>query len=636
MRVWRRSTMGVCAPAALAGLCARPIALLAALLVSLLAATPAAAGLGTWTTSGPGGAAPVPIGHALTVDPTTPSTLYATSYGSGVFKSTDGGASWTAINTGLPSFLAMAVVVDPVTSSTVYVTIAPTTGSVGGAYKSTNGGADWVRVSNGLPSGAFGNGTEASHVYQALAIDPRNPSVLYAGSGTNPVEPALVYRTQDGAASWTLVNTGLAGATFAGAIAVHPTTSSVALVGTTTGGVFVTIDSGAHWMPLNNGLTQMFTVDLAIDPRAPGTVFLGTISGLFKSTDGGGSWSPVNGLPPGRVNAVVVDPAKSGTVYASPSCCGVYRSADGGATWTQMSGGPPAATLAISPSGICLHAAATDGVYDFAFAQDSCAPFAVPPAQTTLAAAVLPSSRAVQVGTPATAFATILNTGGDPALSVGVSLASPVAASVKYNQTSCSTNAVIAGDDVPANIPPGGQACYVVTVVPAAPFGPTEVAFAFAGTNTVGVPTLIGINTLLLLASAAPTADLVALVATPPPNDGIVRIPGVGGTGVFAAAVANVGVGDTILVSTNTGAAALPVSISLCQTDPVGGGCISAVGPTVTAFIGAGATPTFGVFVAGTGVAIPLDPVLNRVFFVLSRQSDGVTVGRTSVAVITQ
>jgi photosystem II stability/assembly factor-like uncharacterized protein len=146
-----------------------------ALVASLLFwTTPSLAGLGTWTTGGPAGLNPIPLGHSLAIDPQTPGVLYATSYGGGVFKSTDGGATWAAINSGLPSGLAMAIVVDPQTPSTVYVTVAPAVGIIGGAFKSTDGGVNWTRMSSGLPSGPFGGGAEASNLYQALAIDPQN------------------------------------------------------------------------------------------------------------------------------------------------------------------------------------------------------------------------------------------------------------------------------------------------------------------------------------------------------------------------------------------------------------------------------------------------------------------------------
>jgi hypothetical protein len=99
-------------------------------------------------------------------------------------------------------------------------------------------------------------------------------------------------------------------------------------------------------------------------------------------------------------------------------------------------------------------------------------------------------------------------------------------------------------------------------------------------------------------------------------------------------ATVNVGVSGNITASADTGSAALPVNISLCQTNPATGQCISAIGPSVTTTINANATPTFGIFVQGSG-NVPFDPAGNRIFM---RFKDGgsVTRGSTSVAVRTQ
>jgi hypothetical protein len=259
--------------------------------------------------------------------------------------------------------------------------------------------------------------------------------------------------------------------------------------------------------------------------------------------------------------------------------------------------------------------------------------FIAPPPPTTLVAAVLPSSRSVQVPTTATAFATIINSGGNPAIGVGISLATAgIPAAFKYNVTDCATNAVIGADNAPVNIAPGAAACYVLSITPASPFDPTEVAFNFAGINTAPVTTLVAINTLLMSASLDPVPDIVALAATAT-NDGIVHVPGAGGAAAFAVATSNVGAGDTITVSANTGGAVLPVALSLCQTNPVTSACISPIGPSVPVVIGAGAIPTFGIFVSASA-PIPLDPANSRVFVVFT-DSGGIVRGRTSVAVTT-
>jgi hypothetical protein len=126
---------------------------------------------------------------------------------------------------------------------------------------------------------------------------------------------------------------------------------------------------------------------------------------------------------------------------------------------------------------------------------------------------------------------------------------------------------------------------------------------------------------------------MVALAATPS-NDGIVNIPGATGTGAFAAATVNVGANGSITASADTGAASLPLTVSLCETNPATGQCISGIGSTVTTTINTNATPTFGIFVQASA-NVAFDPALNRIF-VRFKDSDAVTRGSTSVAVRTQ
>ena len=252
---------------------------------------------------------------------------------------------------------------------------------------------------------------------------------------------------------------------------------------------------------------------------------------------------------------------------------------------------------------------------------------------TTLVSAVLPSSRSVQVGIPATAFATIINTGSITATSCGISKVSSIPANFTYQITDPATNAVIGTLNTPVHIAGGAFQTYIFALMPTAPFAPIDVQMSFDCTNTVPAPITTGLNTLLLSASGTPVPDIVALAATLT-NDGIVNVPGTSGTGAFAVATVNVGASGSITASADTGSASLPVHISLCQTDPGIGQCISAIGPSVTTTINANATPAFGIFVQGNGTLL-FDPAANRIF-VRFKDSGGVTRGSTSVAVRTQ
>jgi hypothetical protein len=268
-------------------------------------------------------------------------------------------------------------------------------------------------------------------------------------------------------------------------------------------------------------------------------------------------------------------------------------------------------------------------------------------AAPTIVAAVLPASRSVSVGTPATAFATIINTGPDIATSCRIvpamalptpttflpAMALPTPTAFMYQATDPATNAVIGTPNTPIDIASGKAQSFVVILTATGVMSPEEFRLFFLCSNRAAALIAPGLNTLLFSASATPVPDILALAATTT-NDGIVNIPGTTGTGAFAVATVNVGAGGSITASADTGSASLPVNISLCQTDPATGQCISAVGSSATTQINANETPTFGIFVAGNG-PVPFDPATNRIF-VRFKDGGGVTRGSTSVAVRTQ
>src|SRR5262249_50575910 len=129
--------------------------------------------------------------------------------------------------------------------------------------------------------------------------------------------------------------------------------------------------------------------------------------------------------------------------------------------------------------------------------------------------------------------------------------------------------------------------------------------------------------------------DIVALAATTS-NDGIVNIPGTNGIGFFSVAAVNAGATAQITAIADTGNALVPVTLTLCQTNPTSGACAKppVAASSVTVVIGANQTPTFAIFVKGTG-SVPFLPGSNRVY-VRFKDANGAVVGATSVAVRTQ
>jgi hypothetical protein len=269
--------------------------------------------------------------------------------------------------------------------------------------------------------------------------------------------------------------------------------------------------------------------------------------------------------------------------------------------------------------------------FEMGFNTTELVPAVVPAPDTTVVAATLPTSRSVQLGSTATAFATVINTGSATATDCGIAALTSVSADFAY-QTTDAANALVGTANTPVDIAAGGSQSYVFAFTPTAPIPPADVQLTFDCANTEPAAVTVGLNTLLLVADSNPVPDIVALGATLS-GDGIVNLSG---TGVFSVATVNVGVAGTLTVSADTGNVSLPVSVAMCETEPATGVCINPTVPTsapVTTSIDAGATPTFAFFVTSTA-SVPFDPANNRVF-VRFEDTGGVTRGATSVAVRT-
>ena len=244
-----------------------------------------------------------------------------------------------------------------------------------------------------------------------------------------------------------------------------------------------------------------------------------------------------------------------------------------------------------------------------------------------LFSAILPLSRSVQVGTAATAFATIINAGPQNGTGCSIAPVTSVPANFVYQTTDPTTNAVTGSANTPVNITAGLSQSFVIALTPTAPFAPTDVSFNFVCSNSPAAMNLTGINTLNLSGSATPVPDIVALAANQDP--GYLDISPFTSTGAFAVATVNFGAASPITATADTGAATLPVSFQLCQTTS-SGACMAPPAAAVTAQVANNATPTFAVFGIGTGT-IPDLPGQNRAF-VRFKDAGGTLRGATSVA----
>jgi hypothetical protein len=326
----------------------------------------------------------------------------------------------------------------------------------------------------------------------------------------------------------------------------------------------------------------------------------------------------------------------SGTVTSSPSgiSCGSTCSATfapgtqvtlsgaaaAGSTFTGWSGGGCAGTTP------CALTVTANTAISAGFVANSSA-------NVNLLAAVLPDSRSLQVGQVGTAFATVLNAGSVAGSACAIAPATGVPASFTYQTTNPATNAVTGTPNTPVTIPAGGSQSFVLALTPTAPFPPTDVAFIYTCANSpTPAPSVVGLNTLNVSASTSPVPDIIAVSASTDPGYMDVT-PGRISTGFFAIATFDLGIGGTFTVSADTGAANLPLTLTVCQTDPQSGACLATPAPTVKVTMNNGDKDTFGVFAEAAGIIADM-PAVNRVFARFT-DSNGVLRGSTSVAVRT-
>lgn len=320
----------------------------------------AQAGINVWASNGLAGV----YVKSLAIDPSTPSTLYAGTgrwFGDGsaigdVYKSTDGGGSWSPANMRLRNPVT-ALAIDPTTPSTLYAGTYVSTGSPGGVFKSTNAGNTWEAVDTGLPT--------ADISVVALAIDPTTPTTLYAGTYSYGV-----FKSTDGAGTWAVVNAGLpTTAPSVSALAIDPTAPDTLYAGVaydSSSGVYKSTDGGNTWSNTWNDIGSAYVFALAVDPIAPGTLYAGTaFVGILKSTDGGTTWGGGNYLQfmETIIRALAIDPNQPSTLFAAGD--GVFRSTDAGGSWQHFDTGLPCCVgveaLIIDPTSMLY--AGTIGVF---------------------------------------------------------------------------------------------------------------------------------------------------------------------------------------------------------------------------------------------------------------------------------
>lgn len=338
--------------------------------------------------------------ESIIIDPTATDTLYAAVWmlendrEGGVYKSTDGGATWREILT-QESVRAFAMA-----PGNAAVLVA---GTLTGAFRSTDGGETWARLS---PAGHSG-----IRNIESVAIDPRSADTVYVGTWYLPwkttdggknwtfihgetskliedsdifsiaidaFDPDRVYcsacsgiyRSLDGGRNWTKFKGIPSSARRTHVIFPHPTREKEIFAGTTEG-LWRTTDGGETWRQVLPSTTTIN--EIRIHPTAPDRVIVGTENrGVLISEDGGGTFRPYNaGFVTRRVSGLLADGMQRGRIFASVMFNGaeggVYVSTDLGQTWQPAAQGLGARDVygLHAPVGDSrrLYAATNDGVF---------------------------------------------------------------------------------------------------------------------------------------------------------------------------------------------------------------------------------------------------------------------------------
>ena len=326
--------------------------------------------------SPPLGALPPDAGTAqsFAFDPRNPEIVYVLTVGyangvgrSHVFKTTDGGAHWQATATGGSDWVGSkgALTADPRHPGTLYA------GTELAVYKTVDGGNSWRPWRRGLfpplrPTYQFNR--DKGWVI-ALAVDPANTNIVYAGSDR-------VSNSTDGGHSWKTVfpshPTRYPRDTVS-ALAIAPSRPEAiyAIAGdfanpspTPANGrtsIYKSTDAGTTWQATTVVRGSVAPTTLAVDPQHPTTVYAVIGANVLKTTNAGETWQPIaDGLPiahtrgrchclsRGGVRALAVDPRRTGTVYAALTQGGIYKTTNGGQTWIRAIDTPPLFLYAVA------------------------------------------------------------------------------------------------------------------------------------------------------------------------------------------------------------------------------------------------------------------------------------------------
>ncbi len=204
--------------------------------------------------------------------------------------------------------------------------------SAGELYLSRDGGANWTRFAH------LGSGDD--YVLDRIVIDPGDPNLIYVAAWSIEDKGGDLFRSRDGGRTWQTLP-GIHGKSIR-AFALAPSDSRVLVAGALDG-VFRSDDAGETWRRISPpGHADIKNIEaVAVDPRTPDVVYVGTWHLPWKTSDGGRSWHFIKQgvIDDSDVFSIIVDRRNPSVVYMS-ACSGIYKSEDAGALFHKIQGMP--------------------------------------------------------------------------------------------------------------------------------------------------------------------------------------------------------------------------------------------------------------------------------------------------------
>lgn len=271
--------------------------------------------------------------QSIAVDPKNSNILYGVS-ATTLQRSTNSGSSWKNLPA-LPGVTALlSVTVDPTNDNILYLGTSPV-----GILKSTDAGATWTAMNNGVPqdsnegSNPYGYATSVKswNVYQ-IWIDPKSPSVLFAATNSG------VVRSANGGSSWTAVLHS-----FAGSVAFDSFVAGT-VYATQEGNLSKSSDDGQTWTTVAS-LPDQLVMELLADPFHKDVLYAANYRGLYQSDDSGLTWAL---KVSGQITTLAAADLNQPILYAETSALGIISSTDGFNTYSTIV--PASVLLNVQPA----------------------------------------------------------------------------------------------------------------------------------------------------------------------------------------------------------------------------------------------------------------------------------------------